>query len=434
PLGLSPTLACSPSAQREVDRNQELLTRIRQLQEREAAAEGKVQEQRERHRLCQQSLDATSQRLREKEDGLAAAGETINALKGRVSELQWSLTDQERQLKRLESEKQELGEQLELRHRQWQEANQKIQELQASQEVKADQEQKIKDLEQKLSLQEQDAVVVRSMKSELARLPKMERELKRLQDENSHLREMSETNGVLQEELEGLQRRLARQEQVQQAVVGPGRLLAKLQGWERLDAATGLNLRTPEDLSRFVVELQQRELALKDKNSSISSSARALEKAQQQLQEEVRQVSGQLLEERKKREAHEALARRLQKRVLLLTKVQVHGFLATKRAGIQGTPRDFRRSLVKVSCLSVRKALSSWPPVGLLGHGWGQLSRLWTLTLRFWPCSRNVWATQPWPLLLGQRRHRLWGPGWGTHGSEILRALPIPACAPHALV
>ncbi|EPY89353.1 hypothetical protein CB1_000114018, partial [Camelus ferus] len=48
--------------------------------------------------------------------------------------------------------------------------------------------------------------------------------------------------------------------------------------------------------------------------------ARELEKARLQLQEEVRQASGQLLEERKKREAHEALARRLQKRVLLLTK------------------------------------------------------------------------------------------------------------------
>ncbi|XP_013376671.1 PREDICTED: mitotic spindle assembly checkpoint protein MAD1 isoform X6 [Chinchilla lanigera] len=48
--------------------------------------------------------------------------------------------------------------------------------------------------------------------------------------------------------------------------------------------------------------------------------ARGLEKAQQQLQEEMRQVSGQLLEERKKRENNEALARRLQKRVLLLTK------------------------------------------------------------------------------------------------------------------
>lgn len=54
---------------------------------------------------------------------------------------------------------------------------------------------------------------------------------------------------------------------------------------------------------------------------SLLCSARGLEKARQQLQEELRQVSGQLLEERKKRETHEALARRLQKRVLLLTKV-----------------------------------------------------------------------------------------------------------------
>lgn len=56
--------------------------------------------------------------------------------------------------------------------------------------------------------------------------------------------------------------------------------------------------------------------------SCLLCSARSLEKAQQQLQDEVRQVSAQLLEERKKRETHEALARRLQKRNVLLTKVQ----------------------------------------------------------------------------------------------------------------
>lgn len=44
------------------------------------------------------------------------------------------------------------------------------------------------DLEQKLCLQEQDAAVVKSMKSELLRLPKIERELKRLREENTHLR------------------------------------------------------------------------------------------------------------------------------------------------------------------------------------------------------------------------------------------------------
>ncbi|KAM6156867.1 mitotic spindle assembly checkpoint protein MAD1 [Erethizon dorsatum] len=319
--------AASTSArnyEREVDRNQELLARIRQLQDREAEAEEKMREQLERHRLCKQSLDSASQQLREQEDSLATASETISTLKGRVSELQWSLMDQEVQVKRLESEKQELQEQFDLQHRKWQEANQKIQELQASQEARGDQEQKIKDLEQKLCLQEQDAAVVRSMKSELLRLPKVERELKRLREENAHLREMRDTNGLLTEELEGLQRRLGRQEKMQETLVGleleKERLLAKLQSWEMLDQTTGLNLRTPEDLSRFIVELQQRELALKEKNNAITSSVRGLEKAQQQLQEEVWQVSGQLLEERKKRENHEALARRLQKRVLLLTK------------------------------------------------------------------------------------------------------------------
>lgn len=312
------------SYEREVDRNQELLTRIRQLQDREAEAEEKMKEQLEHNRQCKQSLDAANKRLREKEDGLAEAGETISELKGRVSELQWSVMNQEMQLKGLESEKQELQEQLELQLRKWQEANEKIQELQAGQEARAEQEQKIKDLEQKLFLQEQDSAIVKNMKSELVRLPKMERELKQLKEENAYLREMRETNGLLREEVEGLQRKLSRQEKMQENLVDleleKERLLAKLQSWERLDQSTGLSIRSPEDLSRFIVELQQRELALKDRNGSITSSIRELDKVRQQLQEEVRQVSAQLLEERKKRETHEALARRLQKRVLLLTK------------------------------------------------------------------------------------------------------------------
>ncbi|XP_076996552.1 mitotic spindle assembly checkpoint protein MAD1-like isoform X2 [Tamandua tetradactyla] len=56
---------------------------------------------------------------------------------------------------------------------------------------------------------------------------------------------------------------------------------------------------------------------------SLWNRACGLEKARQRLQEEVRQANSQLLEERKKRETQEALARRLQKRVLLLTKAQL---------------------------------------------------------------------------------------------------------------
>ncbi|XP_071069668.1 mitotic spindle assembly checkpoint protein MAD1 isoform X2 [Dasypus novemcinctus] len=242
--------AASTSArnyEREVDRNQELLSRIRQLQEREAEAEAKMQEQLERSRSCRQSLAEASKRLREKEDSLAEASETITALKGQISELQWSAMSQEMQVKCLESEKQGLQEQLDLQLTKWQEASQKIQELQASQEARAEQEQRVRDLEQKLLLQEQDAAVVKNMKAELVRLPKVERELKQLREENARLREMRETNGLLQEELEGLQRRLGRQEKMQEQLVSSElereRLLGKLQSWERLDQASGLNIR-----------------------------------------------------------------------------------------------------------------------------------------------------------------------------------------------
>ncbi|EPY89348.1 hypothetical protein CB1_000114013 [Camelus ferus] len=235
------------SYEREVDRNQELLTRIRQLQEREAEAEEEMKAQLERHRLCQQSLDAAGRRLREKEDGLAEAGETISTLKGRISELQWSVMNQEMQVKRLESEKQELKEQLDLQHKKWQEANQKVQELQACQDARADQEQRIRDLEQKLSLQEQDAAIVKNMRSELVRLPTMERELRQLREETACLRELRETNGLLREELEGLQRKLGRQEKIQETLVDleleKERLLTKLQSWESLDQTTGLSIR-----------------------------------------------------------------------------------------------------------------------------------------------------------------------------------------------
>lgn len=46
----------------------------------------------------------------------------------------------------------------------------------------------LQELERRLALQEQDSVIVKNMKSEVARLPEMEREIKRLREENSFLR------------------------------------------------------------------------------------------------------------------------------------------------------------------------------------------------------------------------------------------------------
>ncbi|NWX95457.1 MD1L1 protein, partial [Nothoprocta ornata] len=310
--------------EREADRNQELLTRIKQYQEREVEAENKLKEQMELNKSYKKSMETMSKKLQEKEDKIAEANETITVLKGKISELQWNIMNQEMQMTSQDSEKQELMEQLDVQQKKWQEATQQIQTLQASQSLLAEYEQKIKDLEQKFSQQEHDALIVKNMKAELARFPKMERELRQLREENVYFREMKENNGLLKEEVEGLQRKLERYEKVQAQLVTleleNEKLLGKLKSWEKLDQNTGLNIRTPDDLSRQIVALQQRELVLKEQNSAIINSARTLEKARQQLQEEMLRVQSQLLDEKKKREHHEALVRRLQKRVLLLTK------------------------------------------------------------------------------------------------------------------
>lgn len=46
----------------------------------------------------------------------------------------------------------------------------------------------LQELERRLALQEQDSVIVKNMKSEVARLPELERENKRLREENTFLR------------------------------------------------------------------------------------------------------------------------------------------------------------------------------------------------------------------------------------------------------
>ncbi|RXM36331.1 Mitotic spindle assembly checkpoint protein MAD1 [Acipenser ruthenus] len=310
--------------ERQVDRNQELLSRIKKLEEREAEMEGKLKEQTEINRSLRKSMEGTSKKLLEKESKLAEANETITALRAEILDLQRKFKSQEIKLTTQGSERQEYVEQMELLRKKCQEASQKTQMLQASQALNSENELKIKELEMKLALQEQDSMIVKNMKTDLSRLPDMERELKQLREENTYFRETRENNTLLKEETEGMRRKLERYENTIKDMVnlelGKEKLVMKLQAWENLEHATGLNIRTPEDLSREIIQIQQREITLKQQNYTVTSRARALEKARHQLQSEVLPLRTRLLEEQKKREQQDALVRRLQKRVLLLTK------------------------------------------------------------------------------------------------------------------
>ncbi|XP_070684520.1 mitotic spindle assembly checkpoint protein MAD1 [Pempheris klunzingeri] len=319
--------AASDSArdlEHEVDRNQDLLGRIKKLEDRETESAKNLSEQVEANRALRKNLDGLNKKLEERDTRLNTADQTISSLKDEIRELKQKIQNQDSTISTQTLENQELQEQLDLQRRKYQEVSQLCQSLQAAQSSCSEHIIKIKELERRLALQEQDIAIVKTVKSEVAKVPDLEKELKRLRDDNAFLRESRENCSLLKEEVEGLRKKLERTEKTKEELVNmeleKERLAEKLQAWENLGQSTGLNIRKPEDLSREVIQIQQREIALKEQNYTLNSRVRSVERSQSELRAELSQQRSRTLEEQKKRETQDALVRRLQKRVLLLTK------------------------------------------------------------------------------------------------------------------
>ncbi|XP_037327832.2 mitotic spindle assembly checkpoint protein MAD1 [Pungitius pungitius] len=319
--------AASDSArdfEHEVDRNQDLLGRIKKLEERETEAAKNLSEQAEANRSLRQTLDGLNRKVEERDTRLNTANQTISSLKDEIRELKQKIQNQDSAVSSHTLENQELQEHLDLQRRKYQEVSQLCQSLQAAQSSCSEHIIRIKELERRLALQEQDFAIVKNVKSEVARVPDLERDLKRLREDNAFLRESRENCSLLKEEVEGLRRKLERTERTKEELVNmeleKERVAEKLRAWETIGQSTSLNIRKPEDLSREVIHIQQIEISLKEQNYTLNSRVRSAERSQAELRAELSQQRGRTQEEQKKREAQDALVRRLQKRVLLLTK------------------------------------------------------------------------------------------------------------------
>ncbi|XP_051559795.1 mitotic spindle assembly checkpoint protein MAD1 [Myxocyprinus asiaticus] len=314
----------SRDLQREIDRSRDLLIKIRRLEEREEKANQALNEQVENNKALKRNLEELHKKANEKDSKLTEAEQMISELKDETRRLNQQIQIQESKFSTQNLEIQALQEQLEVKRKKFQDISQRYQNLQSSQSTNTDSELKIKELERQLVLLEQDSLIVKNMKSDVARLPELEREMKRLREENCFLRETKENNSLLKEETEGLRRKLERMERVLEEKLKleleKEKLQHELQAWENTCQKTGLNIRKPEDLSREVIQIQQRELNLKQQNYTLNSSVRSVEKARADLLPEITQLRSKAQEEQKKRENQDALVRRLQKRVLLLTK------------------------------------------------------------------------------------------------------------------
>lgn len=308
----------------ELSRNQELNGRIKKLEDREAEALRNLKEHQETQRSLRSTVDGLNKRLEERDSRLDTANQTISILRDEIRELKLKTQTQDSTMSSQSLEREEMQERITLQHRKYQELSQLCQSLQAAQSSCSEHIIKIKELERRLVLQEQDMSIVKTVKSEAAKVPELEKELKRLREDNAFFRESRENCSLLKEEVEGLRKKLERAEKTKEDLVNmeleKEKLGERLQAWENLGQSSGLNIRKPEDLSREVLQIQQREISLKEQNYSLNSRVRCLERSLAELTTEVSQQRGRTVDEQKKREAQDSLVRRLQKRVLLLTK------------------------------------------------------------------------------------------------------------------
>ncbi|XP_077574300.1 mitotic spindle assembly checkpoint protein MAD1 [Stigmatopora nigra] len=305
-------------------KNNEMAAQIKKSEERESEAIKKLGQQVEANRGLSKKLDSLSKKLDDRDNQLTTSHQTFIGLKDEIRGLKQKLENQESDCSAQKLEKQALQEQLDLQRRKYHEMSQLCQSLQAAQSSCSDHVIKIKELERRLSLQEQDFAIVKTVKSQATRVPDLEKELKLLREENIFLRESRENCNLLKEEVEGLKKKLERMAKTKEDLVNveleKERLTEKIRAWENLGESTGLNIRKPEDLSREVIQIQQREIVLKEQNYTLNSRVRSAERSLFELQAEMSQKHGKSLEEQKKREGQEVLLRRLQKRLLLLTK------------------------------------------------------------------------------------------------------------------
>uniref|UniRef100_A0ABM0MW59 Mitotic spindle assembly checkpoint protein MAD1-like n=1 Tax=Saccoglossus kowalevskii TaxID=10224 RepID=A0ABM0MW59_SACKO len=143
-------------------------------------------------------------------------------------------------------------------------------------------------LELKLQKYEETAIVGNVMKDQLSKLSEIERENKKLKEENEYFRESKENYALLQERCNSLETKLSRSDsriiQTTKLQIENEELQEKLKRWETMDAGGTIKARSPQELTRQVAELQQKEALLLAQQGQASTSAHSFEQAYKSIE------------------------------------------------------------------------------------------------------------------------------------------------------
>ncbi|XP_071486404.1 mitotic spindle assembly checkpoint protein MAD1-like [Diadema antillarum] len=183
---------------------------------------------------------------------------------------------------------------------------------------------KIKMLEQQIRDQEDGAVVARAVQANAQKVTKLEQEISRLKHENAFYRETVENNALLKEKVTGLEAKLARASErcteFARLQVENEDLKARLHRWETISGDQPSRPKSPSEMVQQITDLQRGQVSLLEQQGQYMASAHANEEAYKATSEKLVSISQDLLKEKEHNRQQDDLVKRLQRRLLMLTK------------------------------------------------------------------------------------------------------------------
>ncbi|XP_071796580.1 mitotic spindle assembly checkpoint protein MAD1-like [Asterias amurensis] len=185
-------------------------------------------------------------------------------------------------------------------------------------------QQKVKELEQRVRDQEDATTVANAVQKDATRLMDLERETIRLREEVLYYREVNENNALLKEQANSLESKLKRAElrakELAELQVENEGLRMRLTRWESMDTDNDNRPSSPSKMSAKIAVLQQDQAALLEKQGHFLSNSHSLEQSYSIAKDKVTSTTQDLLKLQEGKRQQEDLVKRLQRRLLLLTK------------------------------------------------------------------------------------------------------------------
>lgn len=307
--------------EREAEKFEKLKDTMRRLVEKQTKVESELNDLKEQHKTEHEEHE---KRLLSSQGLCKQLEADINELETEKSEI---IQELRHKIERLQGEVKASNEEVENVKNQMELAKKHVlkeEEMKSNMKLE-EATQKIKELEDKLSAHQEDMAWVQGVQKELSRMVEMENENQKLKEDNRILRELKTNSILLHEKLEDLQKQqqdfesmkiqLAR---IQEENVS---LTSQLHQWKSLESdKDSCETISPSQVSRHISQLQKNVTLLKSDVIVLNGKRQELENDKLKLSEKITKLTNDLENTNTKLQLQDHLIKRLQKKLLLVSK------------------------------------------------------------------------------------------------------------------